>query len=120
MILSYICRTITKFTVTFSFFLSLSLSLSLFSGATFIFHLGFTISLFEYEATIPTLWKTTKRTFLPPGEMRNTDKTKTEFMSDHPELVHDNNAMNFLSADGGETYNRCHCTFDRLFVAATH
>lgn len=52
---------------------------------------GFTISLFEYEATIPTLWKTTK-----------------QFMEEHPELVHSHNAMDFLSSDGGETYNRCH------------
>ncbi|KAF8590598.1 glycosyltransferase family 15 protein [Ramaria rubella] len=52
---------------------------------------GFTVSLYEYEATIPTLWQTTK-----------------EFIKEHPEYISKDNAMAFLSADGGETYNRCH------------
>lgn len=52
---------------------------------------GFTISLFEYEATIPTLWDTVK-----------------EFIRENPELVEEGNAMSFLSDDGGTNYNRCH------------
>ncbi|KXN89248.1 Glycolipid 2-alpha-mannosyltransferase 1 [Leucoagaricus sp. SymC.cos] len=52
---------------------------------------GFTISLYEYETTIPTLWKTVK-----------------EFTEKHPELVAEGNAMQFLSDDNGSTYNRCH------------
>ncbi|KAF8894629.1 glycosyltransferase family 15 protein [Infundibulicybe gibba] len=52
---------------------------------------GFTISLPEYEATIPTLWDTVK-----------------EFIAAHPDLVSPDNAMDFLSDDGGVTYNRCH------------
>lgn len=52
---------------------------------------GFTISLYEYEATIETLWKTVKG-----------------FIKDHPEHIHPNNAMDFISDDGGETYNLCH------------
>ncbi|KAF8481515.1 glycosyltransferase family 15 protein [Gautieria morchelliformis] len=52
---------------------------------------GFTVSLFEYEATIPTLWQTTK-----------------EFIKENPQYVAEDNAMGFLSADGGETYTRCH------------
>ncbi|KJA27199.1 glycosyltransferase family 15 protein [Hypholoma sublateritium FD-334 SS-4] len=52
---------------------------------------GFTVSLFEYEATIPTLWKTVK-----------------EFIKLYPDLVEPDNAMQFISDDGGETYNRCH------------
>jgi alpha 1,2-mannosyltransferase len=52
---------------------------------------GFTISLYEYEATIPSLWDTTK-----------------EFIKQHPEYVAEGNAMSFLSDDGGNTYNRCH------------
>ncbi|KAJ7109391.1 glycosyltransferase family 15 protein [Mycena epipterygia] len=52
---------------------------------------GFTISLFEYPATIPTLWNTVK-----------------EFISANPGLLAKDNAMDFLSDDGGETYNRCH------------
>jgi alpha 1,2-mannosyltransferase len=52
---------------------------------------GFTVSLYEYEATIPTLWNTVK-----------------EFIHEYPDLVSPENAMAFLSDDGGETYNRCH------------
>ena len=55
---------------------------------------GFTISLYEYEATIPTLWKTVK-----------------EFLKENPGLAPEDNALSFLSDDGGETYNRCHCMF---------
>ncbi|KAJ7604054.1 glycosyltransferase family 15 protein [Mycena polygramma] len=52
---------------------------------------GFTISLPEYIATIPTLWSAVK-----------------EFVQANPDLVHPDNAMGFLSDDGGETYNNCH------------
>ncbi|KAJ7449826.1 glycosyltransferase family 15 protein [Mycena latifolia] len=52
---------------------------------------GFTVSLFEYPETIPTLWNAVK-----------------EFINSNPGLVSDDNAMDFLSDDGGETYNRCH------------
>ncbi|KAJ3562371.1 hypothetical protein NP233_g9614 [Leucocoprinus birnbaumii] len=52
---------------------------------------GFTISLYEYEATIPTLWSTVKK-----------------FMDENPDLVAQGNAMQFLSDDNGNTYNRCH------------
>ncbi|KAH6918568.1 glycosyltransferase family 15 protein [Coprinopsis sp. MPI-PUGE-AT-0042] len=54
---------------------------------------GFTISLFEYEATIPTLWKTVRK-FID--------------MDEHKHLIAKDNAMQFLSDDGGKTYNRCH------------
>ncbi|KAG6887217.1 hypothetical protein C0992_013348 [Termitomyces sp. T32_za158] len=52
---------------------------------------GFTVSLYEYEATIPTLWDATK-----------------EFMNKNADLVPAGNALSFLSDDGGLTYNRCH------------
>lgn len=52
---------------------------------------AFTVSLFEYEATIPTLWNAVK-----------------EFINANTDLVSPDNAMAFLSDDGGETYNRCH------------
>jgi len=52
---------------------------------------GFTLSLFEYENTIPTLWKSVK-----------------EFMKKNPELIAKDNLMNWLSDDNGETYSRCH------------
>jgi alpha 1,2-mannosyltransferase len=32
-----------------------------------------------------------------------------EFIKKNPELLAKNNAMDFISDDGGETYNTCHC-----------
>jgi len=52
---------------------------------------GFTIALPEYPETIPTLWDTVK-----------------EFIKENPELIPEDNAMAFISDDGGESYNRCH------------
>ncbi|KAJ5152160.1 hypothetical protein N7492_010455 [Penicillium capsulatum] len=52
---------------------------------------SFTISLYEYIETIPTLWKSVK-----------------SFMKKHPEHIPDGNAIDFISNDGGETYNKCH------------
>lgn len=33
----------------------------------------------------------------------------SEFMKEHPHLIPNDNGMEFLSDDGGETYNHCHC-----------
>ncbi|KAF5390051.1 hypothetical protein D9757_003794 [Collybiopsis confluens] len=52
---------------------------------------GFTIALFEIPETITTLWENTK-----------------EFMAKYPQYIADDNAMEFLSNDGGKTYNLCH------------
>ncbi|AMD20773.1 HDR030Wp [Eremothecium sinecaudum] len=52
---------------------------------------GFTISIHEYEATIPTLWEATK-----------------EFIELHPEYIAPNNMMDFISDNKGKTYNLCH------------
>ncbi|KAH8106979.1 glycosyltransferase family 15 protein [Cristinia sonorae] len=52
---------------------------------------GFTVSLYEYPETIPTLWNTVK-----------------EFIQENQELLAPDNAMAFLSDDHGDTYNRCH------------
>lgn len=32
-------------------------------------------------------------------------------MEEHPEYVAQNNAMGYLSDNGGESYNLCHCKF---------
>ena len=40
------------------------------------------------------------------------DATYIEFMKENPETLAEDNAMKFISDDGGETYNRCHCTYD--------
>ncbi|KAF9053701.1 glycosyltransferase family 15 protein [Hymenopellis radicata] len=52
---------------------------------------SFTVSLLEWEPTIPTLWSTVK-----------------EFIALNPNYVDPQNAMDYLSNDGGDTYNLCH------------
>ncbi|EGW31253.1 alpha-1,2-mannosyltransferase [Spathaspora passalidarum NRRL Y-27907] len=52
---------------------------------------GFTISLPEYKETIPTLWQTVK-----------------EFTEKNPQYLAKNNMLEWLSNDGGNTYNGCH------------
>jgi len=52
---------------------------------------GFTVSLYEYEKTIPTLWDTVK-----------------EFINANGDLVSPDNAMGFISDDDGFSYNKCH------------
>ncbi|KAI0030491.1 glycosyl transferase [Vararia minispora EC-137] len=52
---------------------------------------GFTITLYEFRATIETLWSTVR-----------------EFIQKHPEHIAEDNALDFLSDDGGKTYNLCH------------
>ncbi|KZP18793.1 glycosyltransferase family 15 protein [Athelia psychrophila] len=52
---------------------------------------SWTISLYEWEPTIPTLWTTVK-----------------EFISANPQYLAPNNSMNFLSDDGSQNYNLCH------------
>lgn len=52
---------------------------------------SFVLSLYEYYDTIPSLWDSVKK-----------------FMGNHPEHVASGNSMDFLSDDGGKTYNKCH------------
>ncbi|KIM37752.1 glycosyltransferase family 15 protein [Hebeloma cylindrosporum] len=52
---------------------------------------AFTISMVEYEATIPTLW----------GHVR-------DFVQKNPQYVAKNNYMGFISDNAGEKYNLCH------------
>ena len=52
---------------------------------------SFVISLFEYVETIPTIWDSAKK-----------------FMKLHPEHIPEGNSMDWLSDDGGESYNHCH------------
>lgn len=39
-----------------------------------------------------------------------------EFMEANPDLVAKDNALDFLSDDGGLTYNRCHCESVAPFI----
>ncbi|PPQ96227.1 hypothetical protein CVT26_005599 [Gymnopilus dilepis] len=52
---------------------------------------AFTISMVEFERTIPTLWNHIR-----------------DFVGLHPEYIAEGNALEFISDDGGESYNLCH------------
>lgn len=52
---------------------------------------SFVLSLYEYVETIPKLWDSVQA-----------------FITKHPEHVAKGNSMDFLSDDGGQTYNHCH------------
>ncbi|GJE90648.1 glycosyltransferase family 15 protein [Phanerochaete sordida] len=52
---------------------------------------GFTITMYEYLATIPSLWTTVK-----------------QFITENPQFVAEGNAMGYMSDDGGNSYNLCH------------
>lgn len=52
---------------------------------------GFTITMYEYLATIPTLWETVQN-----------------FIKENPQYVAENNAVNYLSDNGGSSFNLCH------------
>lgn len=52
---------------------------------------GFTLSLYEYLQTIPTLWEATQ-----------------DFIQKNPQYVAEGNSVDFISDDGGKTYNLCH------------
>ncbi|KAF9650772.1 glycosyltransferase family 15 protein [Thelephora ganbajun] len=52
---------------------------------------SFTLTMLEYVQTIPTFWN-----------------TMTDFIKKNPQYVAENNAMDFLSTDGGRSYSLCH------------
>ncbi|KAJ3781406.1 glycosyltransferase family 15 protein [Lentinula aff. detonsa] len=52
---------------------------------------GFTITLLETPETVTTLWDSVK-----------------EFMTKYPQYIANDNALEFISSDGGKTYNMCH------------
>ncbi|KAL4261266.1 glycosyltransferase 15 family protein [Pleurotus pulmonarius] len=52
---------------------------------------GFTMTLYEYEPTIHTLW----------GHVK-------DFINLHPEYLAEDNSMGYISDTAGETYNHCH------------
>ncbi|KAF8808933.1 glycosyl transferase [Phlegmacium glaucopus] len=52
---------------------------------------GFTISLYEFQSTITSLWGIVKA-----------------YIDHYPTLLHPENALNFISKDAGVTYNGCH------------
>lgn len=73
-------------------------------------NLGFTVSLPEWEATIPSLWDAVEGIGCL---MKKCDTFSfvfdTEFVTEYPQYVSADNAMSFLSDNQGKTYNVCHC-----------
>lgn len=70
---------------------------------------GFTITPYEWEKTVTTLWDSVK------GELASLNRELllnvpcSEFMRKYPQYISLDNAMDYLSDDGGESYNLCHC-----------
>ena len=62
--------------------------------------LGFTLTMVEYVQTIPTFWD-----------------TMLNFLRENPHYLAKDNAMEFLSTDGGRSYNLCHCECRHPFLA---
>ncbi|AET37431.1 mannosyltransferase KTR3 Ecym_1181 [Eremothecium cymbalariae DBVPG len=56
---------------------------------------GFILTGTEYQSTIPTLWEHIK-----------------EFKDKHPEYIKDDNLIEFISNDSGDTYNGCNFSSD--------
>jgi hypothetical protein len=69
----------------------------------------------------------TKPRFLPygpqsrvrshPHNMPSTPDLVAEFLKENPGLTPPGNAIDFLSDDGGKTYNRCHCMYSFSYFA---
>jgi len=52
---------------------------------------GFNIAIYEFESTIQTLWSTV-----------------IDFLTEYPQYLAADNAMHFISDNGGQNYNNCH------------
>ena len=77
-------------------------------GVTYI---AFTISMVEYEATIPTLWEHV-RGISSTVSLKNRLLSGffVDFTRENPQYVAKNNYMGFISDNAGKKYNLCHCT----------
>lgn len=52
---------------------------------------SFVISLYEYKDTIPTIWSSVRK-----------------WMEKNPQYIAEDNSIDFISNDGGKSYNLCH------------
>ena len=78
---------------------------------------AFTITMYEYEATIPSLWKHVMGLFflLEDDIILILIFKISDFAHDHPEYIAENNSLGFMSSDNGKTYNLCHCWYPIRF-----
>lgn len=78
---------------------------------------GFTISLPEWEPTITTLWDSVKGNDLHLRALNSfSNLGDLEFAQENPQYIAANNSMDFLSNNGGQTYNLCHCESRALAI----
>jgi alpha 1,2-mannosyltransferase len=72
--------------------------------------------MYEYEATIPTLWGHVLGTssailFYFSQFDDELHPTNIDFAKEHPEYIAQDNSMGFMTGDG-EKYNLCHCQYN--------
>ncbi|KAJ7226807.1 glycosyltransferase family 15 protein, partial [Mycena pura] len=70
---------------------------------------GFTITMYEFEKTIPTLWGHVKGSPPSPHWRFLFTLSGCRFHQAPPEHIAKDNSMGFMSHNDGETYNLCHC-----------
>jgi hypothetical protein len=71
--------------------------------------------MYDYRPTLPSLWPAVKGLSDVPfshcsDSLAPPSTPLKDFISAHPEYVASNNAMRFVSDDGGADYNLCICT----------
>lgn len=95
--------------------------------------LGFTIAMYELSETIETLWSTVKGKFLSMfyicqildlgrvlhKRCADNCELRIEFIDEFPQYIAPNNALGFISKDGGASYNFCHCELQCHLLYAT-
>ena len=66
--------------------------------------------MYEYEATIPSLWGHVRgfQSFFSVWFFSD-EFICLDFMRLYPQHIAPDNALGFISDDGGERYNLCHC-----------
>ena len=68
--------------------------------------------MYEYEATIPTLWgHVMGSSLLNWLSMVVLLMFRIEFAKLHPEFIAEDNSLGFMSPNNGESYNLCHCVW---------
>ncbi len=75
-------------------------------------NLGFALAVYDDQRTIESLWSNVTGTLdllLRTDLHGSCSLPRVDFIDQHPEYVVPNNAMNFLSDDGGAKYNLCLC-----------
>lgn len=74
---------------------------------------AFTIALYEFEKTIPSLWGHVKGWNKNPHTDFFWPLGTPDFIKLYPQYLAEDNAMRFLSDSNGDTYNLCHCEEQR-------